>query len=46
MKYLQALTEGKWIISYKWIVHSLVAKKLLNEEDFEIEGDGHASGIP
>jgi hypothetical protein len=38
------MIHGKWILSYKWIIHSLMANQLLNEEDFEIYDDGHALG--
>ncbi len=39
LKYLDALLQGAWIVSYEWIEESSRAGKWLHEGDFEIQGD-------
>jgi len=32
-KYLMGLVNGAWIISYSWIIHSIVRNRLQREEE-------------
>jgi hypothetical protein len=39
MKYLQAVARGIWIVNIFWVIESLKCDKILNEEEFEMQGD-------
>lgn len=45
MKYMQALNYGLWIVSSAWVVDSLKAGKLLNEEPYEVHTNAKAHVI-
>jgi len=46
LKYLLAVADGRWVVSFDWILACRREKRWVNEEPFEILSDGHASGAP
>ncbi|XP_017886620.1 breast cancer type 1 susceptibility protein homolog [Ceratina calcarata] len=36
LKYLQGIANRKWIVSYRWVIDSIKAKRLMDEEQYEV----------
>lgn len=39
LKYLLGIACKKWVVSFKWVIDSLQARRRLDEEEYEITGD-------
>ncbi|XP_028636496.1 breast cancer type 1 susceptibility protein [Grammomys surdaster] len=39
LKYFLGIAGGKWIVSYSWVIQSILKRKLLNVHEFEVKGD-------
>jgi BRCA1 C Terminus (BRCT) domain len=46
IKYLKALLQGAYIVSYNWVLDSIVANEIKDESPYIVDGDDYHLGTP